>query len=55
MIGTGRKSIIYGLRPYFMHRGAEGNTFNDNISRVHCRSMDEHIRSYVRIPDGYRY
>lgn len=34
---------------------AEGNTFNDNISRVIERPIDEHIRSYIRIPDGYRY
>lgn len=34
---------------------AEGNTFNDNISRVMERPMDEHIRAYIRIPDGYRY
>lgn len=34
---------------------AEGNTFNDNISRVIERAMDDHIRAYVRIPNGYRY
>lgn len=34
---------------------AEGNTFNDNISRVIERSIDEHIRSYIRIPDDYKY
>lgn len=34
---------------------AEGNTFNDNISRVMERPIDDHIRSYIRIPDGYRY
>lgn len=34
---------------------AEGNTFNDNISRVIRRPIDEHIRAYIRIPDGYRY
>lgn len=34
---------------------AEGNTFNDNISRVMERPMDEHIRAYIRIADGYRY
>ena len=34
---------------------AEGNTFNDNISRVIERPIDDHIRSYIRIPDGYRY
>ena len=34
---------------------AEGNTFNDNISRVIERTIDEHIRAYIRIPDGYKY
>lgn len=34
---------------------AEGNTFHDNISRVLHRPMDEHIRAYIRIPDGYMY
>ncbi len=34
---------------------AEGNTFNDNISRVMERPIDEHVRAYIRIPDGYRY
>ena len=34
---------------------AEGNTFHDNISRIIKRQIDEHIRAYIRIPDGYRY
>lgn len=34
---------------------AEGNTFNDNISRVVARKVDEHIRAYIRIPNGYKY
>jgi hypothetical protein len=34
---------------------AEGNTFNDNISRVIKRPIDEHIRAYIRIPNGYKY
>ncbi len=34
---------------------AEGNTFNDNISRLVKRPIDEHIRAYIRIPDGYVY
>ena len=34
---------------------AEGNTFNDNISRVIERTIDEHIRAYIRIPNGYIY
>ena len=34
---------------------AEGNIFNDNISGVVKRPIDEHIRAYIRIPNGYRY
>jgi len=34
---------------------AEGNTFNDNISRVINRPIDEHIRAFIRIPNGYKY
>ncbi|WP_310603787.1 CHAP domain-containing protein [Anaerosporobacter sp.] len=34
---------------------AEGNTFNDNISGVIERPIDEHIRAYIRIPNGYCY
>ena len=34
---------------------AEGNTFHDNISRVIERPLDDHIRAYIRIPDGFRY
>ena len=32
---------------------AEGNI--DNRSRVIERPLDEHIRAYIRIPDGFRY
>ena len=32
---------------------AEGNV--NNISGIMERSIDEHIRAYIRIPDGYRY
>ncbi len=34
---------------------AEGNTFHDNISRILHRPIDEHIRAYIRIPNGYKY
>lgn len=34
---------------------AEGNTFNDNISRVLTRDKDEHIRAYIRIPNNFNY
>lgn len=34
---------------------AEGNTFNDNISRVLERDKDEHIRAYIRIPEFFSY
>ena len=34
---------------------AEGNTYHDNISGIVRRPLDEHIRAYIRIPDGYRY
>ncbi len=34
---------------------AEGNTFNDNISRIVVRNKDEHIRAYVRIPENFHY
>jgi hypothetical protein len=34
---------------------AEGNTYNDNISGVIERTIDEHIRAYIRIPDGFQY
>ena len=27
----------------------------NNISGIIERSIDEHIRAYIRIPDGYRY
>ena len=32
---------------------AEGNI--GNASGIIERSMDEHIRAYIRIPDGYQY
>ena len=32
---------------------AEGNV--NNTSRIIRRPIDEHIRAYIRIPDGYRY
>ena len=32
---------------------AEGNV--DNLSGIIERPIDEHIRAYIRIPDGYRY
>lgn len=34
---------------------AEGNICNDNMSGIVKRPIDEHIRAYIRIPDGYRY
>lgn len=34
---------------------AEGNAFNSNISGVLHRPIDEHIRAYIRIPNGYKY
>ena len=32
---------------------AEGNL--GNVSGIASRLVDEHIRAYIRIPDGYRY
>ena len=32
---------------------AEGNV--NNISGIIERPIDEHIRGYIRIPDGFRY
>lgn len=34
---------------------AEGNTLNDNTSRVLEREKNEHIRAYIRIPDFFSY
>lgn len=34
---------------------AEGNTFDDNISRVLTRNKDEHVRAYIRIPNNFDY
>ena len=32
---------------------AEGNV--NNVSGLVERPLDEHIRAYIRLPDGYRY
>lgn len=34
---------------------AEGNIPHDNTSGIIRRPMDEHIRAYIRIPNGYQY
>lgn len=34
---------------------AEGNIFGRNTSGIVTRPLDEHIRAYIRIPDGYTY
>ena len=34
---------------------AEGNVYDWNTSGIVERPMDEHIRAYIRIPDGYQY
>ena len=34
---------------------AEGNVPGTNTSGIVRRSLDEHIRCYIRFPDGYRY
>lgn len=34
---------------------AEGNIADTNSSGVIKRVLDEHIRGYIRIPDGYKY
>lgn len=34
---------------------AEGNIFDWNISGIVERPIDEQIRAYIRIPDGYGY
>ena len=34
---------------------AEGNVPGKNCSGLVRRRRDEHIRAYIRIPDGYRY
>ncbi len=34
---------------------AEGNISHDNISGITHRPIDEHIRAYIRIPNGYKY
>ena len=32
---------------------AEGNV--NNVSGIIERAMDDHIRAYIRIPDGFQY
>ena len=34
---------------------AEGNTFHGNVSGVLHRPFDEHIRAFIRIPNGFKY
>ena len=34
---------------------AEGNVPGTNTSGIVKRSLDEHVRSFIRFPDGYRY
>ena len=34
---------------------AEGNISNTNMSGIIERPLDEHIRAYIRIPNGYQY
>ncbi len=34
---------------------AEGNIANTNSSGIISRTIDEHIRAYIKIPDGYSY
>ena len=34
---------------------AEGNVYDWNTSGIVERPRDEHIRAYIRIPDGYQY
>lgn len=34
---------------------AEGNAFDTNESRIVKRPIDDHIRAFIRIPDGYSY
>lgn len=36
-------------------KAAEGNIFDRNTSGIVMRPLDEHIRAYIRIPDGYTY
>lgn len=44
--------IIIGKRDRFL-LVAEGNV--NNRSGIIERPIDEHIRAYIRIPDGYQY
>ena len=50
---VGDRRIEYHEGPEGYVPEAEGNV--NNISRIIERSIDEHIRAYIRIPDGYRY
>lgn len=63
----GTDIISYGL-PYIISRqrdcvdvknstiiAAEGNISNTNMSGIIERPLDEHIRAYIRIPNGYQY
>ncbi len=34
---------------------AEGNALDSNESKIVNRPLDEHIRAFIRIPDGYSY
>ena len=34
---------------------AEGNIFDENISGLVERAMDDHIRAFIRLPDGFVY
>ena len=44
--------IVLEMRAHSL-LAAEGNV--DNVSGIVERPIDEHIRAYIRIPDGYRY
>ena len=46
--------IIVGLEEGHL-LAAEGNVLGTNTSGIVSRKIDDHIRCYVRIPDGYRY
>ncbi len=34
---------------------AEGNIFDENVSGLVERARDEHIRAFIRLPDGFIY
>ena len=44
--------IVLAMRAHML-LAAEGNV--GNVSGIIERPTDEHIRAYIRIPDGYRY